>query len=94
MTLCCVWSTLWLNAPIDEREDDGKRRIFGGKNKARQPAGCSPLLANIYVNRFLRHWCPNGCGEAFGARVVSYANNLVTWGEGGDGQAGANPQCS
>src|SRR3984893_12379802 len=50
---------LWLKAPIEERDRDGKRRIVGGKkNKLGTPQGgvASPLLANIYMNRFLKHW--------------------------------------
>ena len=50
---------LWLKAPIEERDGDGKRQIVGGKrNKRGTPQGgvASPLLANIYMNRFLKHW--------------------------------------
>src|SRR6202035_4761956 len=38
--------------------------------------GC-PLLANIYMNRFLKHWRLTGRGEAFRAHVVSYADDFV-----------------
>ena len=37
----------------------------------------SPLLANIYMNRFLKHWRLSGCGEAFRAHVVAYADDFV-----------------
>src|SRR5215813_10552383 len=37
----------------------------------------SPLLANIYMNRFLKHWRRSGCGEEFRAHVVSYADDFV-----------------
>ena len=37
----------------------------------------SPLLANIYINRFLKYWRLSGCGEAFRAHVVSYADDFV-----------------
>ena len=51
---------LWLKAPIEERDDgDGTRRIGGGKSNARgTPQGgvVSPMLANIYMNRFLKYW--------------------------------------
>jgi RNA-directed DNA polymerase len=50
---------LWLKAPIEEQDGDGKRRMRGGKSNARgTPQGgvASPLLANIYMNRFLKHW--------------------------------------
>jgi RNA-directed DNA polymerase len=71
---------LWLKAPIEERDGNGKRRMVGGKrNKRGTPQGgvASPLLANIYMNRFLKHWRRSGCGEAFRAYVVSYADDFV-----------------
>jgi RNA-directed DNA polymerase len=71
---------LWLKAPIEERDGDGRRRIVGGKrNKRGTPQGgvASPLLANIYMNRFLKHWRLTGRGEAFRAQVVSYADDFV-----------------
>jgi len=71
---------LWLTAPIEERDGDGRRRIVGGKrNKRGTPQGgvASPLLANIYMNRFLKHWRLTGRGEAFRADVVSYADDFV-----------------
>src|SRR5712672_1578956 len=71
---------LWLKAPIEERDGDGKRRIVGGRgNRRGTPQGgvASPLLANIYMNRFLKHWRLTGCGEAFRAHVVAYAYDFV-----------------
>ena len=71
---------MWLKAPIEERDGDGKRRIVGGKGNTRgTPQGgvASPLLANIYMNRFLKHWRLTGCGEAFRAHVVAYADDFV-----------------
>ena len=71
---------LWLKAPIEERDGDGKRRMIGGKSNTRgTPQGgvVSPLLANIYMNRFLKHWRLSGCGEAFRARVIAYADDFV-----------------
>src|ERR1700688_918314 len=72
---------LWLKAPIEERDDDnGTRRMSGGKSNARgTPQGgvASPLLANIYMNRFLKYWRLTGCGEAFRANVIAYADDFV-----------------
>src|SRR5277367_5526963 len=71
---------LWLKAPIEERDGDGKRRMSGGKNgKCGTPQGgvASPLLANIYMNRFLKHWRRTGRGEAFRAHIVDYADDFV-----------------
>ena len=72
---------LWLKAPIEERDDsDGTRRIGGGKSNTRgTPQGgvASPLLANIYMNRFLKYWRLTGCGQAFRAHVIAYADDFV-----------------
>ena len=70
---------LWLKAPIEERDGDGKRRIVGGnKNKLGTPQGgvASPLLANIYMNRFLKHWRLSGRGVAF-PKGISLVEGLV-----------------
>jgi RNA-directed DNA polymerase len=71
---------LWLKAPVEERDGDGTRLMSGGKTSKRgTPQGgvASPLLANIYMNRFLKHWRVTRRGEAFRARVVSYADDFV-----------------
>jgi RNA-directed DNA polymerase len=71
---------MWLRTPIEERGDDGKRRMGGGKTNTRgTPQGgvVSPLLANIYMNRFLKHWRLCGCNEAFRACIVAYADDFV-----------------
>jgi RNA-directed DNA polymerase len=71
---------MWLRAPIEERDDDGKRRISGGKSNTRgTPQGgvASPLLANIYMNRFLKYWRSTRRGEAFRAQVIAYADDFV-----------------
>jgi RNA-directed DNA polymerase len=72
---------LWLKAPIEERDDDDRaRRIGGGKsNMCGTPQGgvVSPLLANIYMNRFLKYWRLTGRGEAFRAHVIAYAVDFV-----------------
>jgi hypothetical protein len=71
---------LWLQAPAEERDGDGKRRMSGGRSSKRgTPQGgvVSPLLSVIYMNRFLKHWCLTGRGEAFHAHVISYADDFV-----------------
>lgn len=70
----------WLKAPVEERDDDGRPRLTGGKGSERgTPQGgvISPLLANLYMNRFLKYWRLTGRSEAFGAQVVSYADDFV-----------------
>src|SRR5215470_6787493 len=72
---------LWLKAPIEEWDgDEGRRSMTGGKGNMRgtpQGSVVSPLLANIYMNRFLKHWRLTGRGDAFRANVVSYADDFV-----------------
>jgi RNA-directed DNA polymerase len=78
---------LWLKAPIEERDEpieerdeEGRRRMSGGKGSTcGTPQGgvASPMLANIYMNRFLKHWRLTARGEAFRAHVVSYADDFV-----------------
>ncbi len=71
---------LWLKAPAEERDGDGRRRMSGGKSSTRgTPQGgvVSPLLSVVYMNRFLKHWRLSGRGEAFRAHVVSYADDFV-----------------
>lgn len=71
---------MWLRAPVEERDSEGKRRMSGGRKATRgTPQGgvASPLLANIYMNRFLKHWRQSARDEAFRAHVVSYADDFV-----------------
>src|SRR5581483_7128364 len=49
----------WLKVPVEEEDDKGNRRMTGGKQNTRgTPQGgvISPLLANLYMNRFLKYW--------------------------------------
>ena len=77
---------LWLKAPIEERDEgNGTRRISGGKSNTRgTPQGgvASPLLANIYMNRFLKYWRLTECAESFRAHVVAYADDFVVLSRG------------
>jgi RNA-directed DNA polymerase len=71
---------MWLKAPIEERDEQGRRRMMGGKRSTRgTPQGgvLSPLLANIYMHRFLRAWRQRGKDEAFRARLITYADDFV-----------------
>jgi RNA-directed DNA polymerase len=71
---------LWLRAPVEERDGEGKRRMSGGKDTTRgTPQGgvVSPLLSVIDMNRFLKHWRLTGRGETFRAHVITYADDFV-----------------
>jgi RNA-directed DNA polymerase len=70
---------LWLKSPVEERDERGNRRMTGGKkSKHGTPQGgvISPLLANIYLNRLLRHWRKTGASQRLG-QIVSYADDFV-----------------
>jgi RNA-directed DNA polymerase len=70
----------WLKTPVEETDPDGRRRMSGGKQSTcGTPQGgvISPLLANRYMNRFLRHWRHQERGKAFRAHVVNYADDFV-----------------
>jgi RNA-directed DNA polymerase len=53
----------WLKVPVEERDERGRKRMSGGKkSRCGTPQGgvISPLLANIYMHRFLRAWRERG----------------------------------
>ena len=71
---------MWLKAPVEEKDGRGNKRLIGGKgSKGGTPQGgvISPLLANIYMNRFLKYWRQNDLGRRLKAHVVVYADDLV-----------------
>jgi RNA-directed DNA polymerase len=70
----------WLTAPVETTNGDGKRRMEGGKaSRQGVPQGgvISPLVANLYMNRFLKYWRQTGRGEAWDAHVINYADDFV-----------------
>ncbi len=70
----------WLMVPVEERDENGKRRLTGGKDHhCGTPQGgvISPMLANLYMNRLLKGWRITKRGEQFRARVVNYADDFV-----------------
>src|SRR5271167_3527828 len=70
----------WLKAPVETTDGDGRRRMEGGKaSRHGTPQGgvISPLVANLYMNRFLKHWRRSGKGEAWQAHVINYADDFV-----------------
>jgi RNA-directed DNA polymerase len=71
---------MWLKVPVQERDEQGNQRMSGGRrSKMGTPQGgvISPLLANIYMHRYLRYWHQSGKGEQFRARIVNYADDFV-----------------
>lgn len=73
-------SKVWLKVPVEERDENGKRRLTGGKDNDRgTPQGgvISPALANLYMNRMLKGWRQTRRGEQFRAHIVNYADEFV-----------------
>jgi RNA-directed DNA polymerase len=71
---------MWLKAPVEETDKDGGKRLTGGKHsKQGTPQGgvISPLLANLYMNRFLKHWRLTEQGRKLKAHVIAYADDFV-----------------
>lgn len=71
---------MWLKAPVEERDEQGKRRMTGGRGSSRgTPQGgvASPLLANLYMNRFLKYWRITEREKVFRAQIVNYADDFV-----------------
>jgi RNA-directed DNA polymerase len=71
---------MWLKAPVEERDGEGRRRYTGGKKSTMgTPQGgvISPLLANIYFHRYIKAFRKYGLSERFGAVLVNYADDFV-----------------
>lgn len=81
---------MWLKVPVEEKDDKGKRRMSGGKKSKRgilQGGSLSPLLANIYMQRYLRAWRERDKGREFQAHIVNYADDFVILSRGKAAQA-------
>jgi RNA-directed DNA polymerase len=71
---------MWLKAPVAEQAAGGRWRFSGGKRATRgTPQGgvVSPLLSNVYMNRYLKVFRLRGLDVRYGARLVNYADDFV-----------------
>jgi RNA-directed DNA polymerase len=71
---------LWLKTPVEERGMNGRGRRTGGQGHGMgTPQGgvISPLLANVYMHRFLRAWKERCMDRRLKTKVVSYADDFV-----------------
>ena len=69
---------VWLKAPIEEGLEVGPRiRRQAGNRGTPQGGVLSPLLANIYMRRFLKAWEERGNEQRYGSCLVNYADDFV-----------------
>jgi len=72
---------MWLEAPVEEDDGrGGKTRTTPARDTGRgvpQGAPISPLLANLYMRRFVLGWKKRGLETRLGAKIVAYADDLV-----------------
>jgi len=72
---------MWLECPVEETDDRGRktRTTEARDNRRGIPQGSpiSPLLANLYMRRFVLGWKMLGLERSLGSRIVTYADDLV-----------------
>ena len=72
---------MWPECPVEETDDRGrKKRTTEARDNRRgipQGAPISPLLANLYMRRFVLGWKMLGLERSLGTRIVTYADDLV-----------------
>jgi len=72
---------MWLDCPVEETDDRGrKKRTTEARDRRRgipQGSPISPLLANLYMRRFVLGWRKLGLEQSLGTRIVTYADDLV-----------------
>ena len=72
---------MWLDCPVEETDDRGRKtRTTEARDMRRgipQGSPLSPLLANIYMRRFVLGWKMFGLERSLGTRLVTYADDLV-----------------
>jgi len=72
---------MWLDCPVEETDRRGRktRTTEARDNRRGIPQGSpiSPLLANLYMRRFVLGWKKLGLERSLGTRLVTYADDLV-----------------
>ena len=71
----------WLECPVEETGGRGRKRRTTVAKDSRcgipQGAPISPLLATLYMRRFVLAWKQRGLERCLGSRIVIYADDLV-----------------
>jgi len=71
----------WLECAVEETDDRGRKtRTTEAKDQRRgipQGSPISPLLANLYMRRFVLAWKQRGLERSLGSKIVTYADDLV-----------------
>src|SRR5215475_11263257 len=72
---------MWLECPVEETDKRGRKtRTTEAKDNRRgipQGSPISPLLANLYMRRFVLGWKKLGLEQSLGTRIVTHADDLV-----------------
>ena len=72
---------MWLESTVEETDDQGRKTLTteARDNRRGIPQGSpiSPLLANLYMRRFVLGWKMLGLERSLGSRIVTYADDLV-----------------
>ena len=72
---------MWLECAVEETDDRGRKtRTTEARDKRRgipQGSPISPLLANLYMRRFVLGWKMLGLELSIGTRLVTYTDDLV-----------------
>jgi RNA-directed DNA polymerase len=69
---------MWLGAPVEDRDENGRRTVSRSKRGTPQGGVISPLLANLYLHWFdVQFHREKGPGTWAKARLVRYADDFV-----------------
>ena len=86
---------MWLDCAVEETDERGRktRTTVARDQRCGIPQGSpiSPLLANLYMRRFVLGWRKLGLGQRLGARLVTYADDLVILCQKGNAEAALDP---